>query len=87
MTREGEDARNGDRGNEARRALRRQLRQAGWNVGATTKLATGVSVELWPAPHTGPAAGVAPHLVEGIDKTDALRNAVAGLADAAPDEP
>ena len=62
--------------NEERRSIRKELRRAGWNVGAMTKAGGGVELELWPVPHTGPAAGVEPRRVRGADKTDALRNAL-----------
>ncbi len=62
--------------NEERRSLRKQLRKAGWNIGAMSKAASGVAIELWPAPHTGPAEGIEPRRVEGPDKTSALRNAL-----------
>jgi hypothetical protein len=62
-----------------RQVLRRQLRQAGWNVGEQTKSEGQLRVQLWPVPHTGPAEGVEPRWVEGADKTDAMRNAVREL--------
>ena len=62
--------------NEERRNLRKELRRAGWNVGAMTKTGGGVELVLWPTPHTGPEPGVEPRRVQGADKTDALRNAL-----------
>ena len=59
-----------------RQELRRQLRAAGWNVGSQSKAGGRLTLELWPVPHTGPAPGIEPRWVEGVDKTDALRNAV-----------
>src|SRR3954454_4463526 len=68
-----------------RQALRRQLRQAGWNVGEQTKKRGRVQVPLWPAPHTGPAEGIEPRWVEGGDKTEALRSAVRELCEPPPE--
>ncbi len=70
--------------NEERRYLRKQLRRAGWNVGAMTKVGGGVELALWPVPHTGPSEGVAPRRVQGTDKTEALRNALNPQASPAP---
>ena len=67
-----------------RQALRRQLRQAGWNVGEQTKKRGRVQVPLWPAPHTGPAEGIEPRWVEGRNKTEALRTAVRELCGEPP---
>ena len=70
---------------QERQALRRQLRAAGWNVGAgETSSGEGgrkrMLLALWPAPHTGPTPGIEPRWVAGADKTDALRNAVRELS-------
>jgi hypothetical protein len=68
-------------GQQERQALRRQLRQAGWNAGAGER-GTGrsIRVPLWPAPHTGPTEGIEPHWAEGSTKMEALRNAVRELS-------
>jgi hypothetical protein len=67
-----------------RQALRRQLRAAGWNIGATTKHGDVKRMVLWPVPHSGPAEGVEPRWVEGADKTDVLRKAVRELSEPPP---
>jgi hypothetical protein len=65
--------------NEERRELRRTLRHLGWNVGAMGKQGTGVVVEFWPSPHTGPVDGVTPLRISATSKTEALQQAVARL--------
>ena len=73
---------------QERQALRRQLRQAGWHAGEGERTPGGMRVALWPLPHTGPAEGVEPRWVEGVDRTDALRKAVRELGtQTPPDEP
>ena len=62
-----------------RQGLRRQLRQAGWNVGAQEGIAGGVRVELWPVPHTGPTEGIEARWVDGVNRKEALRNALREL--------
>jgi hypothetical protein len=64
---------------QERNVLRAQLRQAGWNLGVRTRAAGGVRVALWPVRHTGPAEGVEPRCVEGVDKMEALRTALREL--------
>ena len=71
---------------QERQELRRQLRQAGWNVGAQQKIPGRMKLELWPVPHTGPAEGVEPRSVFGANKTDALRTAVHELWELSPRE-
>jgi hypothetical protein len=66
-------------GTEERRALRKQLRQRGWQVGEMAQHADGVRLAFWPAPHRGPAPGVEPRLITAPDKTAAMRQAVATL--------
>jgi hypothetical protein len=66
-------------GNEERRALRKQLRQRGWQVGEMEQHDGGVRLAFWPAPHRGPAPGVEPLLITAPDKTAAMRQAVATL--------
>ena len=66
---------------QERQALRRQLREAGWNVGSQQKIQGRMKLELWPVPHTGPAEGVEPWSVTGANKTDALRTAVHELGE------
>jgi hypothetical protein len=66
-------------GNEERRALRKQLRQRGWQVGDMTSHDDGVRLAFWPAPHSGPAPSVEPLLITAPDKTAAMRQAVATL--------
>ena len=58
--------------NEELRTLRKQLRQAGWNIGDRAKSEQGVTYQLWPAPHTGLGEGVAAWEVQGADKVAAL---------------
>ena len=69
-----------------RHGLRRQLRQAGWNVGAHEGVPGGVRVDLWPVPHTGPTEGVEPRRVDGVNRKEALRNAVHELGEQPPSE-
>jgi hypothetical protein len=65
--------------NEEWRNLRKQLRQAGWNLGDRAKTADGVRLQLWPAPHTGPAEGVQTWEVHGDNKVAALRGALQSI--------
>jgi hypothetical protein len=67
-----------------RQALRRRLRQLGWNMGEQTKNAGRIRVPLWPAPHTGPAEGIEPRWVEGDNRDEVLRNAVRELREQRP---
>jgi hypothetical protein len=72
---------------DERRALRKQLRQAGWSLGTKTRVEEGVTVELWPVPHsaqTAAAAGIEPRRVHGSDLLQALRNALQDKDDEAP---
>jgi hypothetical protein len=69
-----------------RQALRRQLRGAGWNLGGSTASQGRRRWAVWPAPHKGPAAGIAPYWVEGASKIDALRTAVRELCGSPPAE-
>ena len=70
---------------QERQVLRRQLRQAGWNVGAAERSGgEPMRLALWPAPHTGPADGIEPRWVVGTDRTDVLRNAVRELCGQPP---
>jgi hypothetical protein len=66
--------------NEEWRTLRKQLRQAGWNVGDRVKSADGVALQLWPAPHSGPSEGAAAWEVQGADKVAAARAALQAIA-------
>ena len=59
---------------QERQAMRTQLRQAGWII-----VGQQVRLELRPIPDAGSAAGLEPRWVEGMDLTDALRNAVREL--------
>ena len=79
---ESETGRTPNPDNEERRHFRKELRRAGWNVGAMTKVPGGVELELWPMPHSGPADGVEARRVQGTNKTDALRNALNPDSDA-----
>jgi hypothetical protein len=67
--------------NEEWRTLRKQLRQAGWNLGERTKSPTGVALQLWSAPHTGPSDGITAWEVQGTDKVAAVRLALQAIAD------
>jgi hypothetical protein len=66
---------------DERRQLRAQLREAGWVVGQKIepKNGQGVTIELWPVPHTpetGVAAGIEPRRVSGTNLRDAMRRAL-----------
>jgi hypothetical protein len=69
--------------NEEWRTLRKQLRQVGWNIGERTKTTGGVTLQLWPAPHTGPSEGVEAWEVQGTDKVGAVRTALQAIAERA----
>ena len=45
-----------------------------------------MTLELWPAPHTGPTEGVRARWVEGANQMAALRKAVAELGAPPPAE-